>query len=109
MSSGGTAEDAALGVDLVQRHLAANEFVLSVGGVGAGQRIVQADLDRIGGAGADDERTGELRGGEERPDLTSLRRSTPARQLDLGKLLSLCSDDCSELGAWRARPTFIGY
>ena len=62
-----TAENAALGVDLVERHLAADQLVLAGGGVGAGQRIVEADLDRVSGAGADDERTGELRGGERGP------------------------------------------
>ena len=62
-----TAENAALGVDLVERHLAADQLVLAGGGVSAGQRIVEADLDRIGGAGADDEWAGELGGGEGSP------------------------------------------
>ena len=46
------AEDAALGVDLLERELAADQFVLAERGVGAGQRVVEADLDRVGGARA---------------------------------------------------------
>ena len=62
-----TGKDATLGVDLVERHLAADQFVLARAGVGAGQRIVETDLDRVSGAGANDERTGESSGGERRP------------------------------------------
>ena len=57
-------QNAALGVDLVERHLAADKLILAWSGVGAGQRIVEADLDRVRGARADDERTGELSGGQ---------------------------------------------
>ena len=77
------AEDAALAVDLVERHLAADQFVLAGGGVGAGQRIVEADLDRVGGAGADDERTGELGGGERR------RRFDKSAAVDAGAPIGL--------------------
>ena len=59
-----TAEDAALGVDLVERHLAADQLVLARRGVSAGQRIVEADPDRVGGAGADDEWARDLDCGE---------------------------------------------
>jgi hypothetical protein len=89
---GGTAEDAPLGVDLVQRHLAANKFVLPVGGVGAGQRIVQADLDRTGGAGANDERTGELRGGKERPRFDQSAAVDAGAPIELGQASLPCSD-----------------
>ena len=65
-SSGDGPGRLALRVDLVDRHLAADEAVLAGRGVGAGQRIVQADLDRIRGAGGNTERTGEWGGGERR-------------------------------------------
>ena len=38
-----TPKNAALGVDLVDRHLAADHLVLAVDGVGAGQRVVETD------------------------------------------------------------------
>ena len=60
----GAAENPALGVDLVERHLAADQFVLARRGVGAGQGIVEPDPDRVGGAGADDERACDLGAGE---------------------------------------------
>ena len=43
-----TAENAALGVDLLDGELAADQFVLADRGVGAGQRIIEADLDFVG-------------------------------------------------------------
>ena len=54
------AEDAALGVDLVDRELGADQFVLAERGVGAGQRIVEADLDVVGRARGLNEGRGEL-------------------------------------------------
>ena len=50
-----TAEDAALGVDLVKGHLAADELVLAERRISAGQRIVEADLDGVRGARGSDE------------------------------------------------------
>ena len=47
------AENAALGVDLLERQLAADQLVLAERGVGAGQRVVEADLDGVGGASAE--------------------------------------------------------
>ena len=55
------AENAALGVDLLDRELAADQFVLADRGVGAGQRIVEADLDFVGRPAGDDEGRGDLR------------------------------------------------
>ena len=59
-----TAEDAALGVDFVERHLAAGELVLAEGGVGAGQRIVEPDFDGLRGPRREDERPSNLGAGE---------------------------------------------
>ena len=50
-----TAEDAALGVDLVKGHLAADELVLAQRRISAGQRIVEPDLDGVRGARGSDE------------------------------------------------------
>src|SRR5205807_3771642 len=44
------AENPAFGIDLVDRQLAADLLVLAELGISAGQRIVEADLDLIGGA-----------------------------------------------------------
>ncbi len=54
------AEDAALGVDLLDREFAADLLVLAELGVGAGERIVEADLDRLLAARLDDERASGL-------------------------------------------------
>ena len=58
------AEDAAFGVDLIERKLAADQFVLAERGVGAGQRVVEADLDGLVGQRLDHEWTGDLHGAE---------------------------------------------
>ena len=92
-------ENPALGVDLVERHLAADHLILAGCGVSAGERIVESEFHRVGGAGADDERTANWATASAPLALTSLRRSMPARQLDLGKLRSLVSDDL----AWARR------
>ena len=57
-------EDAALGVDLLERHLAADQFVLSRRGVSPCQRIVEPDAYGVRGASANDEGAGDLGGGE---------------------------------------------
>jgi hypothetical protein len=62
-----TAEYAALGVDGLDRHLTADQFVFPERPDGAGQRIVEADPDRVGGARADDERTRNPQGGCGKP------------------------------------------
>src|SRR5208282_2545802 len=80
-----TAEDPALGVDLVERHLAADQLVLARGGVSAGERIVEADADRVGGAGADDERTGELGDGERRARFDKSAAVYPGAPTELGQ------------------------
>src|SRR5208283_4026044 len=54
------AEDPPLGVDLFEGELAADQLVLADSGVGSGQRVVETDLDRLFGAGLDDERPGQL-------------------------------------------------
>ena len=54
------AEDAALGVDLIDRQLAADLLVLAELGIGAGQRIVEAELDLVRGPRGDDEGCGKL-------------------------------------------------
>ena len=64
-----TAEDAALGVDLVERELAADQFVLAERGVGAGQRIVEADLDRLVGERFHHKRAGNLHGADRKTGL----------------------------------------
>ena len=57
-------ENSALGVDLLDGELAADDFVLAVGRVCAAQRIGEAELDGIGRAGGDHERAGDLRRAE---------------------------------------------
>jgi hypothetical protein len=89
---GRSAEDAALGVDLVQRHLATDELVLARARVGAGQRIVQADLDGVGGAGADDERAGELSGGKRRSRFDECAAAHAGAPIGLGQTSLPCSD-----------------
>ena len=42
------AENAALGIDLFDRELAADQFVFAERGIGAGQRVVEADFDYVG-------------------------------------------------------------
>ena len=81
---GRTAEDAALGVDLVERQLAAVKLVLPVGGVGAGQRIIEADPDRVGGAGADDEWARDLDCGEGQPRLDEPAAAQADGRTELG-------------------------
>src|SRR6185437_10631193 len=56
----GTADDAALGVDLLDRELGADDLVLRRRRIDAGQRIDHADLDRRLAARLDDERGGDL-------------------------------------------------
>ena len=92
-SSTCTTEDAALGVDLVERHLAADKLVLARAGVGAGQWIVEADLDRVSGAGADNERTGELRGGKRRPRFDESAAAHAGAPIGLRQASLPCSDD----------------
>ena len=46
--------------------LAADQLVLAGRGVGAGQRIVEPDLDCVRGAGANDEGAGDLGRAERR-------------------------------------------
>ncbi len=58
------AENAALGVDLFDRELRADQFVLAERGEGAGQRIVEADLDRFVGERLHHKRAGDLHGAE---------------------------------------------
>ena len=100
------AENAALGVDLLDRQLAADQFVLAERGVGAGQRIVEADLDRVGGAGADDERTGELGGGKDRPRFDESTAVYAGAPIGLGQAFLPCSADWDfKLGACRASST----
>jgi hypothetical protein len=64
-----TAEDAAPGVDLVERHLAASELVLAKSGVGAGQRIVEPDFDGLRGPRREDERPSNPGARERQPGL----------------------------------------
>ena len=47
-----SSENSALGVDLLGGELHADEFVLARSRVGAGQRIVDPDLNAVGGARA---------------------------------------------------------
>jgi hypothetical protein len=54
-------ENAALRVDLLDRELKADQLVLAVRGKGAGQRVVDPDLDAVGGARAPNEGTCNLR------------------------------------------------
>ncbi len=56
------AENAALGVDLLDRELGADHLVLRDRGVDAGQRIDHADLDGGLAARLDDEGRRDLRG-----------------------------------------------
>ena len=58
------AEDAALGVDLFDGELRADQFVLAQRGEGAGQRVVEADLDRLVGKRLDHKRAGDLHGAD---------------------------------------------
>src|SRR5271156_2623701 len=62
------AENSALGVDLVDGELIADQFVFAEGGVGSGQGIVHPDLDAVGGARAPNEGAGGLgRAADEAP------------------------------------------
>ena len=72
-----TAENSALGVDLLDGELNADLLVLSEGGVGSGQGIVHPDLDAVGGARAPNEGTRDLgRGDDEaRPQQVAARKS----------------------------------
>ena len=54
------AEDAVLGIDLVEGELRADQFVLAECGVGAGERVVEADLDRLVRERLHHERAGDL-------------------------------------------------
>ncbi len=58
------AENAALGVDVVDRQPRADHFVLRHRGVDAGERIDHADLDRGFTAGGDDEGRRDLGGAD---------------------------------------------
>ena len=58
------AENAVLGVDLIERELRADQFVLAERGICAGQRIVEADLDRLVGERLHHERARHLHGAE---------------------------------------------
>ncbi len=58
------AENAVVGVDLVERELRADQFVLAERGEGAGQRVVEADLDRLVGERLHHERAGNLHGAD---------------------------------------------
>src|SRR5208282_6384561 len=53
-----------LAIELVDRELAADLFVLADRRVGSGQRIVEPDLDRLVGEGLDHERAGNLHGAD---------------------------------------------
>ena len=63
------AENAALGVDLIDRQFAADLLVLAELGIGAGERIVEADLDRLVGAGLDHEWARDLHGADRQTGL----------------------------------------
>ena len=76
---GRTAEQAALGVDLVESHLAADQFVLAQPRVGARQRIVEFDLDDLSGARGDDERRSNLCASERQSRLDHPATADPAR------------------------------
>jgi hypothetical protein len=56
------AENAAFGVDGVDRHLTADQLVFPERREGAGDRVVEADLDGVRGARGSDERTEDLQG-----------------------------------------------
>ncbi len=43
------AENAVLGIDLVEGELSADQFVFAERGIGPGQRIIEADFDRLVG------------------------------------------------------------
>jgi hypothetical protein len=58
------AENAVVGVDLVERELGADQFILAERGEGAGQRIVETDLDRLVGERLHHERAGHLHGAD---------------------------------------------
>ena len=58
------AENAVIGVDLVDGELRADQFVLAKRGEGAGERIVEADLDRLVGERLHDKRAGDLHGAD---------------------------------------------
>ena len=64
------AEDPAFGIDLLDRQLAADLLVLAELGIGAGQRIVEAELDLVGGASGNRKGRCQLRdtGGRSRLD-----------------------------------------
>ena len=79
-----TAENAALGVDLLERHLAADQFVLAERGVGAGQRIVEADPDRVRGARANDEGARDLHCGEGQPRFDEPAAADAGGRTELG-------------------------
>src|SRR5262249_30144500 len=54
------AEDAALGIHLLDRERSADLLVLAELGIGAGQRVVEADPDRLLAAHGDDEGARDL-------------------------------------------------
>ncbi len=56
------AENSAFSVDLLNRELAARQFVLAKRGIGAGQRVIEADSELVFGARGDDKWAGDLRG-----------------------------------------------
>ncbi len=62
-------ENAAFGVDLLDRELAADKLVLARPGVGACERIIEADLDGVRRPGPQNEWTGDLRDAEDNAGL----------------------------------------
>lgn len=62
-----TAENAALGIDLGHGQLAAYLLVSAQLRIGAGERIVEPDLDRLFGKTLDDKRTCNLHGTNREP------------------------------------------
>ena len=101
------AENAALGVDLIERQLAADQFVLAWPGVSAGQRIVEADPDRVRGAGANDKGAGDLRGGEHEPRFDDSATVHADARIGLGHgllLPGLRQADNGRSARFRARP-----
>ena len=62
-------QDAAFGVDLLDRKFTTDLLVLAELGVGAGEGIVETDLDLFCGARRNDERRSDLRSTERRSRL----------------------------------------